>query len=121
MTKERSKLTNLVTKDTKEEEAFQNLVLRPIIKMQHHLIIAFFESYLKQRKILFNSFSKEKKISIIKSSLEKDIVFKNKVLGVILGHLSIKEYQTYSTHSGKFNRRIKQIIIQRLQDTLIVE
>lgn len=118
MNKERPILPNLVNEKTTEVESFQNSVIRPIIKMQHQLIIAFFESYLKKRKIVFSSLSEERNKSTIKSALEKDIAFKNKILGSILGHFSIDEYQIYEQHSSEFNRRIKQIIIKRLQDSL---
>ncbi|PQJ78050.1 glyoxalase [Polaribacter porphyrae] len=118
MTKNRPTLENLINANTTEVEIFQNSVLRPIIKMQHDLIIAFFESYLKKRKIVFTSLSEEKKKNIIKSSMEKDISFKNKIIGSVLGHFSMDEYQNYTQNSSEFNRRIKQIIIKRLQDSI---
>ncbi|MDD7913134.1 hypothetical protein [Polaribacter ponticola] len=51
MTKERPVLSNLVNKGTSEIEKFQNEVLRPIVKMQHQLLIASFKNYLQKRKI----------------------------------------------------------------------
>jgi hypothetical protein len=117
MNKERPILSDLVNENTTETETFQNKVLRPIIKMQHNLLIAFFESYLKKRKIAFTELTEEKKRRTIKSALEKDIAFKNKIIGSILGHFSLTEYDTYSKNSSEFNRRIKQIIIKRLQDS----
>ena len=59
--KERPILSDLVNAGTSDVEKFQNEVIRPIIKMQHNLLIAFFESYVQQRKIDFISLTLEKK------------------------------------------------------------
>jgi hypothetical protein len=119
MNKERPILENLINVNTTETEKFQNVVLRPVIKMQHHLLIAFFKSYLLNRKIDFASFSEEKKKIKIKSIFEKDINFKNLILGTILGHFSVDEYAFYNKKSSEVNKRILQIIIQRLQDCIL--
>ncbi|WP_439132655.1 glyoxalase [Polaribacter sp.] len=118
MSKKRPKLENLITVNTTKIEFFQNTVLRPIIKMQHDFLVAMFTNYLKKRKIDFKSISEEKKKSTIKAALEKDIAFKNQIIGAVLGQFSINEYNEYSKNSSEFNRRIKQIIIKRLQDSL---
>ena len=118
MNKERPVLSNLINANTTEIEAFQNEVLRPIIKMQHDLLIAFFRNYLQKRKIDFNPLSEQKKRTKIKSILEKDIQFKNKIVGSILGHFSVDEYVIYTDKLSEFNRRMIQIIIKRLQDSI---
>lgn len=118
MNKERPELGNLVNKNTTEVEKFQNEVLRPIIKMQHHLLISFFENYIKKRKIDFTSLSEEKKKNKIKSVFDKDINFKNLILGLIVGHFSVNEYLYYTQNSSEFNKRVLQIIIQRLQNSI---
>lgn len=118
MKKERPILSDLVNESTTETEAFQNTVLRPIIKMQHTLLIAFFKTYLIKRKVDFSILSEQKKRGKIKSVLEKDLQFKNQILGTILGHFSMDEYEIYQKNSSEFNRRIKQIIIKRLQDSI---
>lgn len=119
MIKERPILSDLVNTNTTETEAFQNSVLRPIIKMQHTLLIAFFKSYLNKRKVDFLVLSEQKKRVKIKSVLEKDLQFKNQILGAILGQFSLDEYEVYQNNSSEFNRRIKQIITKRLQDSIV--
>ncbi|MHB0756679.1 glyoxalase [Polaribacter sp. M15] len=118
MKKERPILQDLVNESTTETEVFQNSVLRPIIKMQHPLLIAFFNTYLIKRKVDFTKLSEQKKRAKIKSVLEKDLQFKNQILGTVLGHFSLDEYKIYQNNSSEFNRRIKQIIIKRLQDSI---
>ena len=102
MTKERPILPNLINSNTTETETFQNEVLRPIIKMQHDLLIAFFKNYLEKRKIDFEVLSEQKKRAKIKSILEKDIQFKNRIIGSVLGHFTINEYKAYNKNISSF-------------------
>ena len=50
--KERPILKNLIKEGTSELEYFQNITIRPIIKMQHDLLILSLSNYLKKRKII---------------------------------------------------------------------
>ena len=118
MDKERPVLQDLVNFGTTDVEKFQNEVLRPIIKMQHNLLIAFFENYLQKRKIDLSVLALEKKKLKIQSILEKDNQFRNIILGSILGHFSKEEYTNYCTTAKDINKRIVQITIQRLQNSL---
>lgn len=115
MNKKRPILSDLVNANTTVTEKFQNEVLRPIIKMQNDLLIAFFVEYLIKRKIIFSDLSDEKKKTKIKSIFEKDISLKNQVIGIVLGNFSMDEFLSYSKSLSEFNKRIIQIIVQRLQ------
>jgi len=116
--KERPILSDLVNAGTSDVEKFQNEVIRPIIKMQHNLLIAFFKSYVQQRKIDFISLTLEKKNKHIRSILTKDVNFKNILLGSIIGHFSMDEFSFYHQNTSEVNRRIVQITKQRLQDSI---
>lgn len=116
--KERPILSDLVNAGTSDVERFQNEVIRPIIKMQHNLLIAFFKSYVQQRKIDFISLTLEKKNKHIRSILTKDVNFKNILLGSIIGHFSMDEFSFYHQNTSEVNRRIVQITKQRLQDSI---
>ncbi len=119
MTKERPHLPGLVNNQTTAIEEFQNTVIRPIIKMQHLLLIALFRSYLIKRKINFSILSEDEKKAKIKVILQKDLQFKNIILGTIIGHFKSDEYKTYDTSVSSYNRRILNITIKRLQDSII--
>ena len=60
--KKRPILSDLVKGGTLDIEKFQNQVIRPIIKMQHSLLIALFQDYIKQRNIDFIDLKKEKQL-----------------------------------------------------------
>lgn len=116
--KERPILSDLVNDGTTELEKFQNEIIRPVIKMQHYLLIASFKQYLKKRKIDFTALTDQKKRSRISSIYKTDNSYKNLVLGFIIGHFSADEFLFYEDHTSEVHRRILQIITQRIKDSL---
>lgn len=99
-------------------EAFQNITIRPIIKLQHHLILAIFKEYTVLRKIIFNDLAIEKKVAFIENSLLKDAQLKKQFIGIIMGHFTLEEYQKYATMKSEVHKRITNIIKKRLTDSL---
>jgi hypothetical protein len=118
--KVRPQLSDLVNTGTLEIEKFQNEAIRPIIKMQHNLLIILFKNYIKKRKIDFHNLKIEKQKVKINSILTNDIIFKNLILGSIIGHFSDEELTLYLKDSSELKKRILQIIKQRLQDSFIL-
>lgn len=119
MPKKRPDLKGLINERTTAVEHFQNTVIRPVIKMQHDLLIALLHQNFIKRKVDFSNLSLEKKKAIIKSTLEKDLAFKNQIIGVIIGHFSLDEFVIFSEHTSEYTRRIKQIILKRFKDTVL--
>ena len=116
--KERPILEDLVNSGTSEMEKFQNEVIRPVVKMQHELLIASLQGYLQKRKIDFSALIDKKKRSKISSIFKTDNNYKNLVLGFVLGQFSKDEFMFYSSNSSEINRRILQIIAQRIKDSI---
>lgn len=100
------------------EERFQNKTLRPIVKMQHDLLIAFFQHYLSNKKVTLQNLSDQQKIDIVSRSFKQDIPFRNELKGLIIGHFTIEEYQEYLTAQRELNKRIFRIVEQRLCSSL---
>lgn len=119
MPKERPIIKNIISEATLSFETFQNATLRPIIKMQHELILALFQSYVQKKKIDFGSLENQSAKDKIKSIFEKDINFKHLILGIIIGHFSAEEFDMYNTNTSEFHKRIIQITVQRIQDTFL--
>ena len=114
-------LKNLINSNTSNIERFQNEVIRPIIKMQNNLLVVFFEDYLKNRKIEFYILKYEDQENKINTILTKDINFKNILLGSIVGHFDENEIKVYLKSTSELNKRIIQIIKQRLLDNCITQ
>ncbi|MFY0629504.1 MAG: glyoxalase [Flavobacteriaceae bacterium] len=118
MPSKRPELPGLVQPGTTEIESFQNNVLRPIIKMQHDLLIASFKKLSEKRKIDFPQLNTQAIETHIKNSCMRDASYKNFILGMIIGHFTEKEYNQYALSSSEYNKRIIQMIKGRLLDSI---
>ena len=99
-----------------KEERFQNETLRPILKLQNPLLIDVFQNYIEKRKGVFYELSLQKKLDYIESSLIKDQKFRNSVKGMVIGHFTVLEYGIYKQHSSSLNKRMMNLVIERLKD-----
>jgi len=116
--KERPIIKDLVKKHTTEIESFQNTIVRPIIKMQHPLLVTSFKNYLEKRKVDLQSCSDLEINNKIKSIYNKDISYRNISLGLIIGHFSTSEFSYYINYSSEINKRIIKIIHQRVHNSI---
>lgn len=106
----------LVTNNMSKDELFQNRTLRPIIKLQNDLILAVFKNYIKKYKNVFYNLSLENKMIYIENAVQKNIKFRNSLKGMIIGQYTLEEYELYIQNSSALNKRIINIIMERLKD-----
>ena len=106
------------TSQSLEEEVFQNATLRPILKLQNDLIVLVFQNYVNQIKLPFKDFTVEKKMSSITTIISKDIQLQNTLKGIVIGLFTTEEYHYYSKTISNSNKRIKAMLIERLQSQL---
>lgn len=97
------------------EENFQNQVLRPILKLQNDLFIASFKNYITKYKKDFQEQSVDKKTAIIENAIQKDIKYRNTLKGMVLGLFTAEEFSIYIQNSSSLNKRILNMIIERLR------
>jgi len=97
------------------DELFQNEVLRPILKLQNDLFIASFLNYISKYKRDFYTKSVENKLSIIENAIQKDIKFRNALKGMIIGLFTNDEYALYIKNSSSLNKRMMNLLIERLK------
>ena len=120
MEKVRPVLPNSLTEgDLKEEELFQNMVLRPIIKMQHDILILRVKSYFLSKRVVFNVMDKKKRTLAIEQAFLGDNAFKKEIQGMILGQLNVDEFQGYLKNERSMNKRIIQMVRNRMLDSLL--
>ena len=96
-------------------EQFQNTTLRPILKYQHDLLILHFKSYIIKRKNVYDKMTPLQKMDYIQQAVKMDIAFKNRLVGLVIGHFTNEEYIFFSENEGEFLRRLTDLIVQRLQ------
>ena len=100
------------------EEDFQNRTLRPIIKLQHDLLVLYVKKYLINNKKRFEDFSTLKKIEILTLIFKKDNSLKTELKGIIIGHFTTDEFLIYCTNKTEFNKRILAMIHQRITSVI---
>jgi len=100
------------------EEKFQNETLRPIIKMQHDLLVKYFKSYLLNKKCRFDGLTEIKQLDFVDAAFKKDISFKSEIKGMIVGHFTVIEFTIYSSNKSDFNKRILTMIQQRITSVI---
>lgn len=100
------------------EEYFQNAVLRPVLKLQNELFIAVYMNYIRKHKNVFHDLSLPKKMQYIENSVQRDVKFRNNLKGIILGQLTVEEFEVYSENSSALNKRMMNLLIERLKDQI---
>lgn len=103
-----------VNDNMSSDECFQNATLRPIIKMQNHLLIVVFRNYIDKRKNVFYDLSLPKQLAYIENAIHKDMKFRNSVKGMIIGQFTVEEYEVYIQNSSALNKRMMNIVKERL-------
>ena len=103
--------------NTLSVEQFQNDTLRPILKIQHDLLLALFHTSLNKHKIQFDELTTEKKEEKLNELFQKNLNFKNQSLGAVLGLLTAEEFTAYQKDPSVYNRRIITMLKQRVMST----
>lgn len=101
---------------TGKDERFQNETLRPIIKFQNFLLVEAFKNYAQKHKNSFYGLNLEERLNYIERAVQKDIKFRNSLKGMVIGQFSVEEYQTYIENSSSLNKRMMNMVIERLKD-----
>lgn len=99
-------------------EFFQNETLRPIIKLQHTIVISIFRNILIQKKKSFTELDDNIKKEFITNEIRKNIPLRNQLLGSIIGMFTEDEFIHYSTFKSDVDRRVINICIERLHNSL---
>jgi hypothetical protein len=99
-------------------EEFQNMVLRPIIKMQSDMLMAHISAKVKSLKIEWEGMKPIKKKEALTTLLTKDQAFKSEIIGMVIGQFDMEEYHKYLELQKELNRRITQIVLNRGIDKL---
>ena len=115
MEKVRPKLPDTLTEgELKEEELFQNMILRPVIKMQHDLLIMRVKSHFISKRVLFNVMDNKKRTEVIIQAFQSDHNLKKEIQGMIIGQLTVLEFQQYLKIERSINKRIIQMVRKRM-------
>lgn len=114
----RGETLGTVSNQSSFEEKFQNETLRPILKLQNDLFIAVFKNHIAKHKNDFYTYSIDKKFTFIDNAIQKDIKFRNSLKGMVIGLFTLDEYATYILNSSALNKRMMNMLIERLKSQI---
>lgn len=109
-----------INEQMSSDERFQNLVLRPITKLQNDLLVAVFKNYIEKHKCVFYGLSLEKRLDYIENAITKDMKFRNSLKGIIIGLFTVEEYMIYIQNSSALNKRMMHIVKERLISNILL-
>ena len=101
-------------------EYFQNKTLRPIAKLQDELLVAVFQNYCRKHKSVFYDLSVEKRLDYIENAIHQDMKFRNSLKGIIIGQFTLEEYELYIQNSSALNKRMMDIVKERLKSNVML-
>jgi hypothetical protein len=106
-------------RSSSEVELFQNKVLRPIIKLQHELIMCCFSDFITQNKVLLNEYNEEKKKIYLQKLFKTNTVLKTELRSLIIGLFTLEEYKHFLSIKPMVIKRINTIIQNRITSNLL--
>ncbi len=95
-------------------EDFQNRCLRPILKLQHPLLVQLFGHHAARRNYKLVGLSAEKKRQQIQTALQQDTRLRGLLFGLVLGQCTEAELAQYCQMESEMNRRLGQLLLERL-------
>ena len=116
----RGETLGTVTEQSSQEERFQNLTIRPILKLQNDLFLEVFKNYIAKHKNDFYAFTVDKKLQFIENAIQKDIKFRNSLKGMVIGLFTLDEYSEYIQNSSNLNKRMMKMLDERLKSNVLL-
>ena len=97
-------------------ESKLDLCLRPILKFQNDILVSYFKSNINLISIPEATSELE---NLVKNRVQKDLITRNTLLGMIIGLLHDEELTFYMSHKNELNKRLVVMLTQRITDNLI--
>jgi len=76
------------------------------------------KNYINKHKNVFYEFVLERRLEYIDNAITKDIKFRNALKGMVIGQFTVEEYEIYIKNSSALNKRMMNLVKQRLQDQI---
>lgn len=94
--------------------AFQNEVLRPILKFQHDIFIQLFNAYLTTQNISFEKLDQKNIKYQITQIIQKNTPIRQQFIGIVIGLFTQKEFLFFLEHQSDIQKRIANMLIERV-------
>ena len=111
---------DLDTSESRPVERFQNETLRPILKLLNPTILRLVAARLARYGVGFADMDRPDERDRLRNLLKKDSRLKQTLFGMVVGHLTADELETYLVHKGEIRRRTVPMLLARAQDQIDV-
>ena len=106
---------HLDTAKSTPAEAFQNNTLRPLLKMQHEVLLQIFRHYIRKRKNVFLQLAPTAQLDYIAHSVQSDPALRHLLAGAVLGHFTTTELVFFLENEADTMKRLTALTVQRIQ------
>ena len=65
--------------------------LRPILKFQNEVLLFLFKQHIHKYEKYYYSLTIPERVVFVKEQMQKDLLFKNVFLGMVIGHFTLDE------------------------------
>ncbi len=97
---------------------FQQFTLRPILKLQHPVIMLIAINFLEKSNKNFNERSKTDRLNILHQTIKGNLVFKKLLTGIIIGQFTVNEMSIYLSDTEEINKRITEFLFKRISSAI---
>jgi len=97
-----------------DAEIFQNNTLRPILKLQHSILVARFDNDALTLKAKLQTLDDTKMVDYISVRLKQDKKLQREYIGLITALFTLAEYENYWPMRSEINRRLLGMLAKRL-------
>lgn len=96
---------------------FQDEVVRPILKFQHSLLLAYFNDFIATHKINLMQLEMNARISKIRSIIKQNAELQHTLRAFIIALFSDDELEFWTANKRAINKRITEMITERILST----
>ena len=109
---------DLDTTESRPVEQFQNETLRPILKLLNPTILRLVAERLSRYGVGFADMDRTDQRDRLRNLIKEDGRLKRTLLGMVVGHLTEDELETYLAHKDEVRRRTVPMLLARAQDQI---
>ena len=95
-------------------EVFQNKTLRPILKFQNELLVSRFLNDSLTQKVAYMKMDLKSQRSYVDQRLKTDKKLQKDMIGMCSGLMTLVEYEAYLEQRSEYNKRIVNMIAERI-------
>ena len=117
----RPDLSHLDVSEASDAEVFQNVTLRPLLKMQHDLLVVWIKQFVHFDQLSHHAKDELDYNKLVKHFIQQTPAAKFQLIGLVVGHFTMEEWLAYSEQSAELNRRIITMAAERIAGALYVD